>query len=130
VTQVQVWRICGNVHAADKSLAEGHGRVIEIGTNKRLGEVAQNWNLKKYVIENPSQQGEFPRELLASTVEAILGAVWLDSYRDFEKVQKVFKKLCSYRMGRRRWNHVILANFNIPKPPDFLCCHSLHSLHY
>ncbi|KAH7084239.1 ribonuclease III domain-containing protein [Paraphoma chrysanthemicola] len=75
--------------------AEGHGRVVELGTNKRLAEVAQNWDLKKYVIENPSQQGEFPRELLASTVEAILGAVWLDSYRDFGKVQKVFKKLCS-----------------------------------
>jgi ribonuclease-3 len=69
--------------------------VVEVGTNNRLAEVAQNWNLKNYVVENPCQQGEAPRELLASTVEAILGAVWLDSYRDFEKVQKVFKKLCS-----------------------------------
>jgi ribonuclease-3 len=69
--------------------------VVEVGTNNWLAEVAQNWNLKNYVVENPCQQGEAPRELLASTVEAILGAVWLDSYRDFGKVQKVFKKLCS-----------------------------------
>mgnify|MGYP003624081542 CR=1 len=69
--------------------------MVELGTNKRLAEVAQNRNLKKYVIGNPCQQGEAPRELLASTVEAFLGAVWLDSYRDFGKVQKVFKKLCS-----------------------------------
>ncbi|KAH4303317.1 hypothetical protein HBH64_074150 [Parastagonospora nodorum] len=77
------------------STAEGHGRVVEVGTNERLAEVAENWNLKKYVIENPSQQGEAPKELLASTVEAILGAVWLDSYQDFGEVQRVFKKLCS-----------------------------------
>jgi ribonuclease-3 len=69
--------------------------VVEVGTNKRLAEVAQNWNLKKYVIENPCQQGEAPREVLASTVEAILGAVWVDSDGDFGKVQKVFKRLCS-----------------------------------
>ncbi|EAT90239.1 hypothetical protein HBI56_046690 [Parastagonospora nodorum] len=77
------------------STAEGHGRVVEVGTNERLAKVAENWNLKKYMIENPCQQGEAPRELLASTVEAILGAVWLDSYQDFGEVQKVFKKLCS-----------------------------------
>jgi ribonuclease-3 len=69
--------------------------MVEVGTNKRLAEVAQNWNLKNHVVENPCQQGEAPRELLASTVEAILGAVWLDSYRDSGEVQKVFKKLCS-----------------------------------
>jgi ribonuclease-3 len=94
VAQVQVWLRCDYVHTADGRLAEGHGQVVEVGTNKRLAEIAQKWNLQECVVENPCQQGQAPRELLASTVEAILGAVWVDSDGDFRKVQKVFKKLC------------------------------------
>jgi dsRNA-specific ribonuclease len=47
------------------------------------------------MIEESYQQGEAPRKLLTSTVEAILGATWPDSYQNSGKVQKVFKKLCS-----------------------------------
>lgn len=49
--------------------------------------------MKEYVVENPCQQGKYPKKVLASTVEAIIGAVWVDSHGDLGVVQQVLKKL-------------------------------------
>ncbi|KAF2846228.1 ribonuclease III [Plenodomus tracheiphilus IPT5] len=73
--------------------ADGHGQVMNVGTNERLAEVARKWKVKDCIIANPCQQGEAPRELLAATMEAIVGAVWVDSKGNLETVQKVFKTL-------------------------------------
>jgi ribonuclease-3 len=69
--------------------------VKDVGTNVQLEKVAQKWNLKDCVAENPCQQGDFPRELLASTVEAIIGAVWIDSRGNLLDVQQVLNALYS-----------------------------------
>ncbi|KAH9881116.1 hypothetical protein J1614_001610 [Plenodomus biglobosus] len=84
-----------SVDLADKNLADGHGQVTNLGKNERLAEVAKRWKLKDCITENPSQRGGSPRELLAATVEAILGAVWVDSKGSLETVQKVLNKLDS-----------------------------------
>jgi ribonuclease-3 len=69
--------------------------VRDIGTNEKLHGIAKDWNLRKYLKENPSQRGEEPKTALASTVEAILGAVWVDSERNFEAVHHAVKKFQS-----------------------------------
>jgi dsRNA-specific ribonuclease len=47
----------------------------------------------RYLRQNPSEQGEWTRTTLASTVEAFLGAVWIDSHKNMETVQKLVNKL-------------------------------------
>jgi ribonuclease-3 len=75
--------------------AEGEQRVKNVGTNIQLEKVACKWNLQDCVVGNPCQKGEVPRELLASTVEAIIGAVWIDSQRNLRDVQQVLSALYS-----------------------------------
>ncbi|KAF2448451.1 ribonuclease III [Karstenula rhodostoma CBS 690.94] len=79
----------------DSDPAAGHQRFLTIGTNDRLKNIATNWEMEKFLVKNPCQQGECPKETLAATVEAILGAVWVDSDRNLEVVQNVLKKLSS-----------------------------------
>lgn len=67
--------------------------VKDVGTNDRLQDVAKDWNLSAWLRENPCQAGQEPRTTLASTVEALIGAVWLDCDRNLEEVQDVIKLL-------------------------------------
>lgn len=67
--------------------------VRDAGTNARLQEVAQNWHLSAWLQENPSQAGQEPRTTLASTVEALIGAVWVDCNRNLTEVQHVIRLL-------------------------------------
>jgi ribonuclease-3 len=50
-------------------------------------------SLNNHITKNPSQGGTIPKAALASTVEAILGAVWLDSGKDINKVWFVMENL-------------------------------------
>ncbi|KAF2803434.1 uncharacterized protein BDZ99DRAFT_512179 [Mytilinidion resinicola] len=65
----------------------------DVATNEHLKNVAKEWGLKEYIKENPSQEDKEAKTTLASTVEGIIGAVWVDSDRDFGAVQRVIKKL-------------------------------------
>lgn len=67
--------------------------VQDIGTNEKLKEIAKKWKLTKWLVENPCQGGQEPKTTLASTVEAIIGAVWLDCDRDLVEVQRLIKRL-------------------------------------
>jgi ribonuclease-3 len=58
-----------------------------------LKDIAINWEMERFLVKNPCQQGECPKETLAATVEAILGAVWVDSNKNLAVVQKVLGKL-------------------------------------
>jgi hypothetical protein len=51
------------------------------------------------VIKNPCQGEEVSRTTMASTVEALVGAVWLDSGRNFEQVREVMERLGSVDRG-------------------------------
>ncbi len=63
------------------------------GSNISLAGHARELELERYVIKNPCQHGEVSPTTLASTVEALIGAVWLDSGNDFEQVQWVITYL-------------------------------------
>ncbi|KAH8753342.1 ribonuclease III domain-containing protein [Diaporthe sp. PMI_573] len=67
--------------------------VKDRGSNMSLERDAHKLDLGKFVIKNPSQGKSVSRSTLASTVEALVGAVWLDSVRDFERVRAVIKRL-------------------------------------
>lgn len=67
--------------------------VRDAGTNDKLEEIAKNWHLTTWLIENPCQAGQEPKITLASTVEAIIGAVWVDCNRNLVEAQEVIKQL-------------------------------------
>ncbi|KAJ4346670.1 uncharacterized protein N0V89_010601 [Didymosphaeria variabile] len=77
----------------DSDTAAGQKRFLSIGTNERLKDIATNWEIDKLVVKNPCQQGNCPKETLAATIEAVLGAVWVDSDRNLAVVQEVLSKL-------------------------------------
>ena len=47
----------------------------DIGINEKLHRIAKDWNLRKYLKENPLQKGEELKTALTSTVKAILDTV-------------------------------------------------------
>ncbi|KAL5415675.1 hypothetical protein PMIN06_001142 [Paraphaeosphaeria minitans] len=73
--------------------ASGQKRFVEVGTNNHLEQLATRWGMEKLIVENPLQKGQYPKETLAATVEAIIGAVWVDSDKDLAAVQKVLNTL-------------------------------------
>ncbi|PVH94119.1 ribonuclease III [Periconia macrospinosa] len=76
-----------------ESTKVGEHMVQDIGTNEKLKDIAKQWKLTKWLKENPCQADQEPRTTLASTVEAVIGAVWLDCHRDLVEVQRLIKRL-------------------------------------
>ncbi|KAK6520268.1 hypothetical protein TWF506_000546 [Arthrobotrys conoides] len=68
-------------------------------TNRKLQECSDRSGITSEILVAPEQAylhllgGQIGRVTSASAVEALLGAVWLDSNRDFEQVKKVVCKL-------------------------------------
>lgn len=81
------------LNAADKDTDTGDNLVEDVGTNEKLKQIANEWKLADFLKENPCQQGEKTKTTLASTVEAVIGAVWYDSQKDIAAVQQLIKKL-------------------------------------
>jgi len=63
----------------------------EVASNANLNRVGRLHGIDQYINKNPSQRGAVPPGLMADTVEAILGAVWLDS--DLKSVKRVMTTL-------------------------------------
>lgn len=57
---------------------------------KRLGELL---GLNAYFRLNPSSQGVVPRSMMATTMEAIIGAVYLDSGKDMATTRALVNRL-------------------------------------
>ena len=87
------WENRTQKYATDVAVATGHNMVVDVGTNEKLAELAKARHLTAWLIENPCQAGQEPKVTLASTVEAVIGAVWVDCDRNLAKVQQVIKQL-------------------------------------
>jgi len=48
------------------------------------------------ILNNPCNEKSVPKTTLASSMEAIVGAVWIDSGRSLEDVRRVMQKLHIY----------------------------------
>jgi ribonuclease-3 len=72
---------------------EGSNRVKNLCRNRKLSQVAQRSGLAKYITQNPCQQGQVRQETAASTVEALVGAVYLDCGENISTVRKVLEAI-------------------------------------
>lgn len=63
------------------------------GSNQNLNEIGVERGLSRYIKLNACQKGAAPPNTMASTVEAIIGAVWEDSGKDLDRLRGVVRAL-------------------------------------
>lgn len=66
-------------------------------SNAALRVQASKAHLQTMIRLNPCQKGEAPQETLASTVEALVGAVWFDCGGDIDIVRGIMERLGIFR---------------------------------
>ena len=69
----QYWRT-----TSDSGLENGSDVVQRVGSNANLDRIGRLHGLEAYICRNPSQRGHISPVTMTATVEAILGAVYLD----------------------------------------------------
>ncbi|KAJ5875199.1 uncharacterized protein N7473_012546 [Penicillium subrubescens] len=69
--------------------------------NKQLTSMARALDLQRFIHQRPDLERSVPDSTLATTVEAILGAVWLDSDEDVQQVNEVMEKIRLYPSSGR-----------------------------
>jgi ribonuclease III len=63
------------------------------GSNYRLAQIGFARGIDSFILLNPSLRGTVPKSLMATTMEAILGAVYLDSQKNIASVLRVVIRL-------------------------------------
>lgn len=73
----------------------GNGNVLvsSIGSNANLAIVARDAGLDQHVVLHPGHIGRISDKTLATTIEALLGAVYLDAAKDVEAVGRTMALL-------------------------------------
>ena len=69
--------------------------------NKQLTSMARVSDLQRFIHQRPDLERSIPDSTLATTVEAIIGAVWLDSDESVQQVNKAMEKLGLYPSSSR-----------------------------
>lgn len=67
--------------------------VSTIGCNANLAIIARDAGINQHVILHPGHLGKVSDRTLATTVEAILGAIYLDTAKDLEAVSRAMFRL-------------------------------------
>ncbi|KAM4055262.1 ribonuclease III domain-containing protein [Hirsutella rhossiliensis] len=67
-------------------------------SNNALYAIEMKWDFSRFIKTSSAQKGHVPRTTGASTMEALVGAVWIDSRRNFSRVHHVIHNL---RIGVR-----------------------------
>jgi ribonuclease-3 len=85
------------------SSEEGGNFVNDLASNESLDRLGWEHALAGFIVKNPGQRGDVPRTTLASRIEAIIGAVWMDSGKDIGKAELAVEalKLIRYRHLRK-----------------------------
>ncbi|KAH7031870.1 ribonuclease III domain-containing protein [Macrophomina phaseolina] len=73
--------------------ATGSNTPQKTAANDALSQQASKVHLCDMIKKNPCQEGDAPRETLASTVEALIGAVWFDCGGRINVIEQVMEKL-------------------------------------
>ncbi|KAJ5469745.1 hypothetical protein N7539_007697 [Penicillium diatomitis] len=89
---LQRWYREGNTTGTE----QGTSMLQAYACNKQLASRAKVLNLQRFIHQRPDLDRNVPDSTLATTVEAILGAVWLDSNEDVQQVDEVMEKLDLY----------------------------------
>ena len=67
--------------------------IQDVASNKNLDRLGNQHGIDRFILKNPSQGIYVPFKVMTATMEAILGAVWLDSGEDLEVVKRVMRRL-------------------------------------
>lgn len=68
-------------------------------TNAHLAGIFDNLGLDAFIQLNPSAQGVIPERLKATTIEAIIGAVYLDCNKDIMTIRQLILHLNIVSIG-------------------------------
>ncbi|RMY74934.1 hypothetical protein D0864_09920 [Hortaea werneckii] len=71
----------------------GNDHVSSIGSNANLAAAARLHGIEVCVLTNPGHRGPVSQATLSTTVEAIIGAVYLDSEKDLDAVRTLLDAL-------------------------------------
>lgn len=71
----------------------GSKMLKQMASNDALSTQASSSHLQDFIVKNPSQKGAPGEETLASTIEALIGAVWFDCGGSSESVEEVMETL-------------------------------------
>lgn len=63
--------------------------------------MARVLDLQRFIHQRPDLERHVPDSTLATTMEAILGAVWVDSNEDVQQVNEVMEKIGLYPSSGR-----------------------------
>lgn len=85
------------VTLAKSVTGECERKVQNVASNKNLQDQGYKIGLQGVVHSNPCQGGEVPRTAMASTMEAVIGAAWLDSGKDWYTACSIAKVLSQSR---------------------------------
>ncbi|GAM38966.1 RNAse [Talaromyces pinophilus] len=67
--------------------------VSSIASNDNLGRRGFELGLEQYIQGNPAQRGEVSTRTMATTLEAIIGAIFIDSGFDYAVISNVMARL-------------------------------------
>ncbi|KZL66532.1 ribonuclease iii, partial [Colletotrichum incanum] len=79
--------------AADLSIGDTNRMLSQFGSNEYLATICDQHELTSCIIVNPAQNGVVHTNLKATTVEALIGAVYKDAGDDFDAAREVAKFL-------------------------------------
>ena len=68
--------------------------ISRISSSHYLNECAKSLEIDAFIMKNPAQGDERPSpKVVATMVQAILGAIWLDSGKDIQIIKQTFQHL-------------------------------------
>lgn len=68
-------------------------RLQAIAGNTNLARVGHECNLDAHIVTHPGHRSAISNKTLATTVEALLGAIFLDSGKDLEAVKTAMETM-------------------------------------
>lgn len=84
----------GGVQAScSRSTGVADRTLQSVAGNTNLARVGDACGLASHIITNPGHRGAISNKTLATTVEAILGAIFLDSGKDLEAVKEAMQSM-------------------------------------
>lgn len=89
-------KLCKTVYGDSGQLRDTH-LLQTLACNKQLTYRARAVNLQEFISQRLDLGRSVPDHTLANTVEAVLGAVWLDSNNSIPEVENAMNKLSIYQ---------------------------------
>ncbi|KAI6804100.1 hypothetical protein KC356_g2767 [Hortaea werneckii] len=85
--------ILGDWYPTGTPKGAGNDHVSSIGSNANLAAAARLHGIEACVLTNPGHRGPVSQATLSTTVEAIIGAVYLDSEKNLDAVRTFMEAL-------------------------------------